>query len=75
MSKEKKTNDSFLSLIGAPAKRALENNGIGTLEKLSKFSEKEILKLHGMGKTSIPKLTAALKAEGLIIQEIEQIIL
>ena len=65
MRKEKKTNDNFLSLIGAPARRALENNGIDTLEKLSKFSEKEILRFHGMGKTTIPKLSEALKAKGL----------
>ncbi len=65
MAKEKNTNDDFLSLIGAPAKRALENNGINTLQKLSTFSEKEILKLHGMGKTTIPKLAAALQAKGL----------
>jgi hypothetical protein len=65
MSKEKQVNDDFLSLISAPAKRALQNNGIDTLEKLSKFTEKEILRLHGIGKTAIPKLTDALKAKGL----------
>jgi hypothetical protein len=65
MTKEKKSNVDFLSGIGAPAKRALENNGINTLEKLSKFSEKEILQLHGVGKTAIPKLSASLKAKGL----------
>lgn len=65
MSKEKKSNDNFLSLLGAPARRALENSGINTLEKLSKFTEKEILKLHGMGKSTIPKLSDALKAKGL----------
>jgi len=65
MSKEKKSNENFLSLLGTPAKRALENNGIDTLEKLSKFSEKEILQFHGIGKTTIPKLTDALKAKGL----------
>ena len=65
MSKDEKPKESFLSLISAPAKRALENKGIGTLEKLSKFSEKEILQLHGIGKTTIPILTNALKAKGL----------
>ena len=63
--REKKNKDGFLSLLGAPARRALENNGIKTLKKLSKFSEKEILKLHGMGPGSIPKLRNALKAERL----------
>ena len=46
----------FLSKLSAPAQRALENYGITTLQKLSEFSEKEILKLHGLGKTAIPIL-------------------
>jgi DNA-directed RNA polymerase alpha subunit len=65
MKNEKKVDDNFLPQIGAPAKRALENNGINTLEKLSGFTEKEILQFHGMGKSSIPKLADALKAKGL----------
>ncbi len=63
--REKKPADGFLSLIAAPARRALEKNGITTLKKLSKFSGKEILKLHGMGPGSIPKLQSALKSAGL----------
>lgn len=53
---ERKPNDNFLSLIGAPARWALENNGITTLEQLSEYSEKEILSFHGMGRSTIPKL-------------------
>ncbi len=63
--KVNKPTEGFLSLLGAPARRALQNKGISTLKKLSRFSEKEILALHGMGKTSIPVLVAALKKEGL----------
>lgn len=62
---EKKPQTGFLSLLSAPARRALENEGILTVKKLSKYSEKEILKLHGMGPGSIPKLKEALKLEGL----------
>jgi len=62
---ERKPEIGFLSTLGAPARRALENKGIKTLKLLSQFSEKEILQLHGMGKTTIPKLKDALKAEGL----------
>ena len=65
MSKDKNTKENFLSKISAPAKRALENKGVDSLGKLSKFSEKEILQLHGIGKSSIPKLAGALKAQGL----------
>lgn len=62
---ENKPQGSFLSLLGAPARRALENSGITTLQQLAKFSEGEILKLHGMGPSSIPKLRSALKTIGL----------
>lgn len=57
---EKKPKDGFLSLLSAPARRALENNSITTLKQLSQFSEEEILKFHGMGKASLPKLREAL---------------
>ncbi len=63
--KERKPQDSFLSLLGSPARRALENNGITTLKKLSKLTEAEILEFHGMGSSSIPKLRSALKTHGL----------
>ena len=58
---ERKPKEGFLSLLAAPARRALENNNITTLKQLSAFTEKEILKFHGMGKSSIPKLKQALK--------------
>ena len=58
--KQRKPNDGFLSLIGAPARRALEKAGITNLEILSSYSEKEILTLHGMGKSTIPTLSEAL---------------
>lgn len=61
---ERKPKDGFLSLLAAPARRALENSGIITLKQLSKFTEEEILKLHGMGKASIPKLRTALAEKG-----------
>ena len=57
---EKKPKDGFLGLISAPARRALENNGITTREQLSKYSEQEVLNFHGIGKTTIPKLKKAL---------------
>lgn len=58
---ERKPKDSFLSLLGAPARRALERENIKTLEDLAKWSEKEIINLHGMGPGTIPKLKKALK--------------
>lgn len=61
----RKPESGFLSLLAAPARRALENEGITTLKKLSTYTEAEILALHGMGKSSIPKLKEALKKEKL----------
>ncbi|MEO8066243.1 MAG: hypothetical protein ABI599_00990 [Flavobacteriales bacterium] len=51
--------------MSAPARRALENAGIRTLKQLAKKSEAGIMALHGMGPSTLPKLRAALKAEGL----------
>ena len=55
----------FLSALSAPARRALENNGISTLEQLSNYSKKEVLKFHGMGKSSIPKLEKLLSDQNM----------
>lgn len=63
--KAKKPQAEFLSVLAAPARRALENHGIKTLNKLSKFSEAELLELHGMGPGSLPKLRDELKKAGL----------
>lgn len=58
---ERTPKSAFLVQLSAPARRAL----ISTLEELSKYSEKEILQLHGMGPASLPKLRDALATEGL----------
>ena len=65
---ERKPKDGFLSLLAAPARRALENKGITTLKHLSEFTEEEILKFHGMGKASLPKLREALAEKGLFFR-------
>ncbi|MBN8193298.1 RNA polymerase alpha subunit C-terminal domain-containing protein [Bacillus sp. NTK074B] len=62
---ERKPDSGFLSILSSPARRALGNNGITTLEELAGFSEKEILAFHGMGPSSIPKLRKALGEKGL----------
>ena len=63
--KESKPEAGFLAELSAPARRALENNGIASLRQLSELSEKEILKFHGLGPASLPALRNALKSEGL----------
>ncbi|MEZ4800053.1 MAG: RNA polymerase alpha subunit C-terminal domain-containing protein [Flavobacteriales bacterium] len=64
----KNNADHFLSGLSAPARRALEREGITTAQQLSRFSEKELLKLHGLGPSSIPKINAKLAEEGLQLQ-------
>jgi hypothetical protein len=57
--------DGFLATLGAPARRALEREGLTTLAKLSERTEKQILTLHGMGPSTLPRLKKALEAAGL----------
>ncbi len=61
----KKPVSGFLSKLAAPARRALEQNKITTLKKLSNYSELELLKIHGIGKTSLKPLKNALTASCL----------
>ncbi len=61
----RKPESGFLSLLSAPARRALEGAGIHTLEQFSTWSREDLLQLHGLGPSSLPKLEAALKAKGL----------
>ena len=67
--KVRKPENGFLSLLVAPARRALESKGIKTLEQLAKHTEVEIASLHAMGPTSIAKLKKFLKAQGLFFRK------
>jgi hypothetical protein len=62
---EKKPAGGFLSMLSAPARRAMENHGILSLKELSKHTEKDVLRFHGIGKASLPALKKALSEEGL----------
>lgn len=62
--KEAKENHPF-SNLGQPAQRALANAGINSLEELAKLTEKELMKLHGIGKTTLPILKEAMAERGL----------
>jgi hypothetical protein len=57
------TND-FPDGLAAPGLRALHGAGYARLDQLEKVSEAELLALHGMGRTAIAKLRAALGARG-----------
>lgn len=43
---KRKSTSNFLDLLSAPARRALEREGICTLQHLSEFTEKDILNMH-----------------------------
>ncbi|MDP4637627.1 MAG: hypothetical protein NWR96_01125 [Crocinitomicaceae bacterium] len=45
---DEQPKDHFLFTLSTPARRAIENNGITTLEQLSNYSKKEVLKFHGI---------------------------
>ncbi len=61
----RKEDITFFVKVSAPAQRALQREGILTEDDLAKFSKADILKLHGVGPGSIPKLEAALAEKGL----------
>ena len=55
-----KPSEGFLSRLSSPARNALINAGITEVEHLAGYTEKEILKLHGIGPSSLPTLKHAM---------------
>jgi len=62
---QSKPKTGFLSLLAAPARRALEAKGIISEKKLAGYTEKQILSLHGIGKSAIPILKKVLQDQQL----------
>lgn len=54
-----------LPKLSAPARRALEGAGIGTLNELARHREADLRKLHGLGPKALEVLRAALAERGL----------
>ncbi|WOV89112.1 RNA polymerase alpha subunit C-terminal domain-containing protein [Sporosarcina oncorhynchi] len=67
--KENKPESGFLSKLSSPARNALIHEKIDTLQKLSTYTEKEILKLHGIGPASLPTMRSSLEEEGLSFKD------
>ena len=61
---ERKPQAGLLSLLAAPARRALEREGITTLKQLSKYREEEISALHSIGKNALATLRKTLADKG-----------
>jgi DNA-directed RNA polymerase alpha subunit len=57
--------ETDLPKLSAPAHRALATIGVSRLEQLTKFTESEIKKLHGMGPKGVRELREALEQAGL----------
>ena len=55
--------------LAKPAQHALAGAGYVWLEQLTKVSEAELLKLHGMGPKALDQLRRALVAKGLSFAE------
>ena len=66
---ELRPEDGFISLPGAPARRAFENNGIKTAHELVQRTAKELLSLHNIGKASTRTLQAVFTETFLNVKE------
>ncbi|CAN5143521.1 hypothetical protein BH09BAC6_BH09BAC6_24810 [soil metagenome] len=62
--KEKSSSGPF-DQLSKPARRALANAGVKTLQQLSALTEQEFMHLHGIGKTTLPILKTAMAANNL----------
>ena len=58
-----------LAALGKPAQRALINNRIHTTTDLSRWTRKDLLKLHGIGASSLPRLEQILRSDGLSFKD------
>ncbi|WP_067489759.1 helix-hairpin-helix domain-containing protein [Actinomadura hibisca] len=55
--------------IGAPATRALTGAGYRSLEQFAEVSERDLLKLHGVGPKAVRILRETLAERGLSFRE------
>jgi hypothetical protein len=70
--RERAPSADFHSPLAAPARRALEGAGLTTLAKLARWREADLLALHGIGPSALPKLRSALSKAGLRFREPEE---
>jgi DNA-directed RNA polymerase alpha subunit len=63
------TIDVLLTRLAQPAQRAIQNEGITSIEQITKYSEKEFAKLHGIGKNAMNIIKETLNENGLTFSE------
>lgn len=62
-------SDFLKGIIAMPARRALGKEKIDSLEKLSDYSEEEIMQLHGFGKNTMGKLKSYMKENNVFFKD------
>lgn len=67
--KKSASSQSLIPKLSAPATRALRHAGIKNLKQLARYTEADILKLHGIGPTALPPMRKALKEKGLAFKK------
>ena len=66
---EQRPADRWPKGTGNPAGSALEHAGYRTLDDLTRFTERDLLALHGVGPKAVAALREALAARGLAFRE------
>jgi hypothetical protein len=63
------TEETYLPRMAAPARRALQGAGYTRLEDLTKVTESDVMRLHGMGPNAMQVLRNALSERGLSFRD------
>lgn len=63
------TEPDFLHGFAAPARRALVSAGYSTPTRLTAATERDLLRLHGIGPTAIRRLRDTLARRGLSLAD------
>jgi hypothetical protein len=61
--------ESDLPMLASPAQRALAGAGITRLEQLTRMTEAELARLHGIGPNALKTLRLALEEKGLTFRQ------
>lgn len=67
--RENAPSDGILSLLNAPARRALQKEGISLIEQLTQYEESDVANWHGIGKSSIKILKQELEKKQLTFKK------